>query len=41
VEKLISEVGKTGVVIGADCTVPADIDIDRLNWARQKAKELS
>jgi uroporphyrinogen decarboxylase len=41
VEKLISEVGKTGVVIGADCTVPADIDIDRLNWARQKAKDLS
>lgn len=41
VEKLIDEVGKTGVIIGADCTVPADIDIERLNWVREKAKELS
>lgn len=41
VEKLINEVGKKGVVVGADCTVPADIDIDRLNWVRDKAKALS
>ena len=37
VEKLIEDVGK----VGADCTVPADISVERLNWARNKAKELS
>jgi uroporphyrinogen decarboxylase len=41
VEKLIDEVGTTGVIIGADCTVPADIDVAHLQWARQKAEELS
>lgn len=41
VEKLIEDVGKVGVVVGADCTVPADISVERLNWARNKAKELS
>lgn len=41
VEKLIKDVGKTGVIIGADCTVPADIPVEKLNWARNKAKELS
>jgi uroporphyrinogen decarboxylase len=41
VEKLIDEVGTTGVIIGADCTVPADIDVAHLQWARDKAAELS
>ena len=41
VEKLIEDVGKVGVVVGADCTVPADISVERINWARNKAKELS
>lgn len=37
VEKLIQKVGKEGVIIGADCTVPSDIAIERLNWVRDKA----
>ncbi|MBQ8231333.1 MAG: hypothetical protein IJZ34_05340 [Lachnospiraceae bacterium] len=39
VENLISEAGKEGIIIGADCTVPADIDIERLKWVREKAAE--
>lgn len=40
VEKIVNEVGKRGVVIGADCTVPSDIDIERLKWVRDKAATL-
>lgn len=41
VEKLLRETGTTGVIIGADCTVPSDIDIERLKWVRDKAAEES
>lgn len=37
VEQLIKEAGRTGFIIGADCTVPSDIDIERLKWVREKA----
>jgi uroporphyrinogen decarboxylase len=40
-EKLIQEAGKTGVILGADCTVPSDIDLNRLRWVRDKAASLS
>jgi uroporphyrinogen decarboxylase len=36
-EKLVAEGGKTGVVIGADCTIPGDIPLERLDWVRSKA----
>jgi uroporphyrinogen decarboxylase len=36
-EKLIAEAGKTGVIIGADCTVPDDIDFERFEWVRGAA----
>lgn len=39
-EEIIKEVGKTGVIIGADCTVPSDIDLKKLNWVRDKAASL-
>lgn len=39
VEKLLAETGREGVIIGADCTVPSDIDIERLKWVREKAAE--
>ncbi|MDE6406122.1 MAG: hypothetical protein K2M20_10800 [Lachnospiraceae bacterium] len=39
VEKLLAEAGREGVIIGADCTVPGDIDIERLKWVREKAAE--
>lgn len=41
VEELLEEIGTTGVIIGADCTVPSDIDIERLKWVRDKAAELT
>lgn len=37
VHELISEVGKQGVLLGADCTVPRDIDYDHLRWAIEAA----
>lgn len=40
VEKLLKDTGKEGVIIGADCTVPSDIAIERLKWVREKAAKL-
>jgi len=40
-EKLLRESGKTGIILGADCTVPGDIDLNRLEWVRNKAKSIS
>jgi uroporphyrinogen decarboxylase len=37
--RLISEAGRTGVVLGADCTIPRDIDLRRLQWVREAAAE--
>ena len=31
----LDEVGQVGVMLGADCTVPTDIDDNRLEWVRQ------
>jgi uroporphyrinogen-III decarboxylase len=39
-EQLILEAGKIGVILGADCTVPSDINLERLNWVRDKAASL-
>jgi len=33
----LEEAGQIGIGLGADCTVPADIDDDRLNWVRDAA----
>ena len=35
--ELLDNAGQLGVVIGADCTVPTDIDDDRFNWVRDAA----
>lgn len=40
VEQLLNETGKEGIIIGADCTVPSDIAIERLQWVREKAAAL-
>ena len=34
---LLSGSGRKGVIVGADCTVPADIDLARLEWIRASA----
>jgi uroporphyrinogen decarboxylase len=36
--KLLAAAGTTGVILGADCTVPGDIDLARLEWVRQAAQ---
>ncbi|MDR3324781.1 MAG: uroporphyrinogen decarboxylase [Spirochaetaceae bacterium] len=33
-KRLVAEAGATGVIIGADCTVPRTIDWKRLEWVR-------
>ena len=35
--KILDEAGQVGVMLGADCTVPTDIDDERLEWVRQAA----
>ncbi|MDR0400000.1 MAG: uroporphyrinogen decarboxylase [Treponema sp.] len=37
--RILNETGRTGVVLGADCTVPRDIDLRRLQWVREAAAE--
>lgn len=41
VGKILEETGREGVIIGADCTVPSDIDIERLQWVRDKAASIT
>jgi uroporphyrinogen decarboxylase len=36
--RLLQEAGTAGIILGADCTVPADIDWKRLNWVREAAQ---
>ena len=35
--EILDEAGQVGVMVGADCTVPTNIDDERLEWARQAA----
>ena len=35
--RLLAEAGSKGVLLGADCTVPDDFDLERLDWIRQAA----
>lgn len=37
--EILDEAGQLGVIIGADCTVPNDIDDDRFNWVRDAAEK--
>ncbi len=39
-KKLIEEAGKTGVIVGADCTVPADIAHERFVWVKEALLEI-
>jgi len=36
-ERLLRESGTTGVILGADCTIPRDISLDHLRWVRDTA----
>ena len=35
--RILGDCGQTGIMLGADCTVPTDIDDHRLEWVRQAA----
>lgn len=41
VEKILQGSGQVGVVLGADCTLPSDIDIERLKWVGEKLEAMS
>lgn len=36
--RLLQNAGRKGIILGADCTVPPDIDIEHLEWVREAAK---
>jgi uroporphyrinogen decarboxylase len=38
-ERILTDTGTTGVVLGADCTIPRDTDIRHLEWIRRAAEE--
>jgi uroporphyrinogen decarboxylase len=35
---LIEKAGRTGVAIGADCTVPSDTPLEHFEWVRQAVR---
>jgi uroporphyrinogen decarboxylase len=35
--RIIREAGTIGTIIGADCTIPQDINIDHLRWVKVAA----
>ena len=37
-ERLLAGTGVTGVILGADCTIPGDTPLEHLSWVREKAK---
>jgi uroporphyrinogen decarboxylase len=38
--RILKEAGRAGVALGADCTVPRDIDLRHLRWVREAAGAL-
>lgn len=36
-QKLLDGAGHTGVILGADCTIPSDTPLEHLSWVRKKA----
>ena len=34
-KRLIEETGKDGLILGADCTIPSDIVVERIQWVRE------
>lgn len=36
--RLLDEAGTTGIILGADCTIPSDTPLERLEWVRKAAE---
>lgn len=41
VKRLIAEAGTTGVIIGADCTIPRDTPEDHIRWAEEAVHQVA
>ncbi|MGN1019606.1 MAG: uroporphyrinogen decarboxylase family protein [Aristaeellaceae bacterium] len=39
--RLIQRAGKTGVILGADCTLPSTVDVNRFGWVAEAAGRLA
>ena len=39
--RLIQRAGKTGVILGADCTLPATVDVNRFSWVVEAAGRMA
>jgi uroporphyrinogen decarboxylase len=39
-KRLLGETGRTGVILGADCTIPRGMDLRRLDWVREAARSI-
>ncbi|MCB6589669.1 hypothetical protein LI294_20485 [bacterium 210702-DFI.5.13] len=37
---LVTAIGKKGYIVGADCTFPRDVDVNRFTWVKDTLKEL-
>ncbi|MBD5450868.1 MAG: uroporphyrinogen decarboxylase [Lachnospiraceae bacterium] len=37
--ELLDQAGTTGVILGADCTIPSNTPVERLEWVRQTAAD--
>ncbi len=37
-KRLLADAGRTGVILGADCTIPKDTDFTHLEWVREAAQ---
>ncbi len=40
IKKIIADAGTIGVVIGADCTIPADLPTEHLHWVKEALCEI-
>lgn len=40
-ERLVGECGRIGLILGADCTLPNDIDLERIRCVVKAVKEMS
>ncbi|KEF36330.1 hypothetical protein M670_04489 [Schinkia azotoformans MEV2011] len=40
IEDIIAKAGKTGIIIGADCSIPSDIEVQRIKWVKDKVSTL-
>ena len=39
-KQLIRDFGTRGLMLGADCTIPATIDYERIRWVLEASEEM-